>query len=80
MKKLTVAKARKIDEEVLRLKEEYKNIYNPYKDKVDRALKLKIFDFSVEDKLKADRILTERKLKTQLKHAMKRNHPHIDML
>lgn len=80
VKKLTVVKAKKIDEELQQLREEFQNFQNPYKANVTKALKLRIHDFSTEDKQKAEKILTERKLKTHLKHQMRHNHPHIDMM
>lgn len=47
VKKLTVAKAKRIDEELQQLTEEFQRFQNPYKNNVMKALKLRIHDFSV---------------------------------
>ena len=43
-------------------------------------MKLKVNDFSVDDKVKAEKMMKEYKLKIQLKQTMMKEHTHIDLL
>ena len=69
-KKIHKTKIKEIDEKLYNMQQEYLKVKNPYQLQAERALKLKVHDFSVDDKTKAEKIMKEYKLKIQLKQTM----------
>lgn len=72
-------KLKKIDEQITIIDEEFDAKVNPFMKEAKKTLNLKINDFSLDDKARAEEILEELKLKAHMKAKVGQHHTHIDM-
>lgn len=76
---MSVAQQREYDKQLLKLESDFALIVNPYQLEADRALNLRVNDFSYSDMKKAEELMNREQFKIQMKQKQKKLHNEIEM-